>query len=67
MIERARRLIQRLDYTNDQEWQQHWALRNRDHLAKCSCWMCGNPRRYHGEPTVQERRLSDRRRAAAEE
>lgn len=22
----------------------------------CSCWMCGNPRRYLGERTVQERR-----------
>jgi hypothetical protein len=22
----------------------------------CSCRMCGNPRRYLGEPTVQERR-----------
>lgn len=24
--------------------------------APCSCWMCGNPRRYLGEPTLQERR-----------
>lgn len=22
----------------------------------CSCFMCGNPRRYEGEKTVQERR-----------
>ena len=22
----------------------------------CSCWMCGNPRRYHGEMSMQERR-----------
>ena len=22
----------------------------------CSCWMCGNPRRYFGETTLQERR-----------
>ncbi len=22
----------------------------------CSCVMCGNPRRYNGEPTIQERR-----------
>lgn len=22
----------------------------------CSCWMCGNPRRYEGEPTLRERR-----------
>jgi len=24
--------------------------------AICSCWMCGNPRRYFGDRTVQERR-----------
>ncbi len=24
--------------------------------AVCSCWMCGNPRKYGGERTVQERR-----------
>jgi hypothetical protein len=22
----------------------------------CSCWMCGNPRRFTGEATLQERR-----------
>jgi hypothetical protein len=22
----------------------------------CSCWMCGNPRRFTGELTLQERR-----------
>jgi len=26
--------------------------------APCSCWMCGNPRRYFGERPIQERRLS---------
>lgn len=24
--------------------------------ALCSCWMCGNPRRYFCEPTLQEAR-----------
>lgn len=23
----------------------------------CSCWMCGNPRKYSGDRTIQERRL----------
>lgn len=23
--------------------------------ANCSCWMCGNPRKFFGERTVQER------------
>ncbi|MTH94752.1 hypothetical protein E1297_01780 [Roseibium sp. RKSG952] len=27
-----------------------------DHLASCSCYMCGNPRKYFGERTLQERR-----------
>lgn len=25
--------------------------------APCSCAMCGNPRKFHGELTMQERRL----------
>lgn len=29
----------------------------------CSCFMCGNPRRRVGEPTLQERRAADRERA----
>jgi hypothetical protein len=28
-----------------------------DTPARCSCWMCANPRRIFGETTVQERRL----------
>jgi hypothetical protein len=32
------------------------ALRQIDHLKNCSCWMCGNPRKYLGERTIQERR-----------
>jgi hypothetical protein len=31
-----------------------------DHLASCSCYMCGNPRKYFGEPTMQERRETSR-------
>lgn len=27
-----------------------------DNLASCSCWMCGNPRRWAAEPGMQERR-----------
>lgn len=25
----------------------------------CTCWMCGNPRRWHDELTMQERRSND--------
>ncbi len=31
-------------------------VKNADHPAKCSCWMCGNPRRHDGEKTIQEKR-----------
>ena len=27
-----------------------------DNLAKCSCWMCGNPRKHWRQITVQEQR-----------
>ena len=27
-----------------------------NNLAKCSCWMCGNPRKYTGRITLQEQR-----------
>lgn len=26
----------------------------------CSCWMCGNPRRYFNEKTMQEKRFDER-------
>lgn len=29
-----------------------------DTPTPCSCYMCGNPRKYFNEKTVQERRLS---------
>lgn len=34
--------------------------RSANHLALCSCYMCGNPRRYSGEQTMQERRAEAR-------
>jgi hypothetical protein len=33
-------------------WHKDAKLAN--HLASCSCWMCGNPRKYWGEKTMQE-------------
>lgn len=35
-----------------------------DHLAKCSCWMCGNPRRYKMGVTLAEHRAQMRDQAA---
>ena len=39
------------------------AAKHANHLKPCSCWMCGNPRRY-GEKPVAERRADDSRRLA---
>lgn len=36
-------------------WPRHNPGKVADNLAICSCWMCGNARRYEG-PTMQERR-----------
>ena len=33
--------------------------RSADHLAQCSCEMCGNPRRHNGGGTMQERRADE--------
>jgi hypothetical protein len=30
-----------------------------DTPTPCSCWMCGNPRRYFGEKTMQELRQDE--------
>ena len=37
----------------------NWYVKRPGYLAKnntlCSCWMCGNPRKYFGELTRQEK------------
>jgi hypothetical protein len=41
------------------EWIDKDLRKFRKTKRPCSCWMCGNPRKYFGEPTVQERRAWD--------
>ena len=55
MIARAYRSYV-LCWENDEDIQRERVLRWYNNLAKCSCWMCGNPRRYKGRPTLQEER-----------
>lgn len=38
------------------EWLDRTVNRLAGHGKLCSCHMCGNPRRHHGEKTMQERR-----------
>jgi len=55
--ERAASVISRkyqLDVDNEKVLQA--AARQVNHLCNCSCALCGNPRRYIGEVTFQERR-----------
>jgi hypothetical protein len=61
---RARLKIKRLDYyggymrtLSAQQCARHLG-RAVQNAALCSCWACGNPRRYFGELTLPERRFA---------
>ena len=45
-----------LRWERDPEVQRQRVLRWYNNLAKCSCWMCGNPRQHGGRLTLQEKR-----------
>ena len=49
----------------------HWYVKNPGYFAKnntvCSCWMCGNPRKYFEELTVQQRKFNQARPAVSED
>ena len=36
------------------DWHNTWAIHNYQNLADCSCYMCGNPRKYCNVATWQE-------------
>ena len=59
MIQRALRccaLSYTLSEVEDPQFRRKLVLGWYDNLAKCSCWMCGNPRKYEGLITIQEQR-----------
>lgn len=56
MIRHALRVLVPLS-DDDRASHRERALYLHKHLKKCSCWMCGNPRKYGGGPTRQERIL----------
>jgi hypothetical protein len=44
--------------------EMYWVVENSvnekimiDTPVRCSCFMCGNPRRHYGEITIQEQRI----------
>ena len=59
MMARARRILATGIGPTDPEFEDR-VRRSYDNLSVCSCWMCGNPRKWRGLPTVQERRWSQR-------
>lgn len=36
-----------------------WERRHRNTSKTCSCSMCGNPRKFFNEPTMQEKRFKE--------
>lgn len=60
MKARARRAYERLwrrpgDAPDWYDPKSHEKLA--DHMAACSCWACGNPRKYFKERTLQEQKF----------
>ncbi len=53
MIKNASRKV---FYFDDPEWEHNYILRNYNHLAACSCFMCGNPR--HNDWASKKERLT---------
>ena len=38
-----------------QEYLHQFGKSHADNMTPCSCWMCGNPRKWHGEKTLDEK------------
>ena len=49
--------MSRKDFKSD-EGYQHWLnIMVTTHAKPCSCSMCGNPRRYFNDKTIQEKKF----------
>lgn len=55
-----------LSWLHDEAERRRCAVGWYNNLKKCSCWMCGNPRKYEGKITRQERRFLEAARQEAE-
>jgi hypothetical protein len=45
-----------INHTADEQWYENWAVRHADNLTRCSCHMCGNPRKHFNDITIQEKK-----------
>jgi hypothetical protein len=59
---RARMVARAFRMARAWDWSIETPQRMADNMAKCSCWMCGNPRKWGGEPLMAERRQAIRER-----
>ena len=55
---RRRRHHRRMKAKARRVYPHDHAAKAANHLKVCSCWMCGNPRRY-GETPIAERRSGE--------
>lgn len=60
-MKRRAKLVGRLRAMEPAEHAEYetWFNTMANHLKDCSCWMCGNPRRYTGDITRQEAMAND--------
>lgn len=54
-LNRMKAKASKVYWWHEPERAAKWA----NHLAACSCYMCGNPRKWWNESTMQERRFND--------
>lgn len=57
----VRKSVKRADgywgYTSQLKWLQRHRYLRRDTTKLCSCMMCGNPRKWYNEKTLQEKKF----------
>lgn len=61
MINRARRKLTAVWDYESREWIEWYILKNHSHMANCSCYMCGNPRRVAWNKTKEKLTMQERR------
>lgn len=56
--ERAKKILKQKFWSQPRDIDQV-AAKSFNHLKNCSCYMCGNPRKYSNEQTLQEMRNNE--------
>jgi len=67
MKQKAKRKVRKSHWFYDDDQAEEYANKNAEHLANCSCWLCGNPRKHYNKLTRQEIIAEDAEREQLEE